>query len=253
VSAASAATRRILPNGYRDFLLQIAIWLGFLYAYRFTRGLADRNAYEAFENGLAIANIERGMTGLWELSLQSYVHSSGLLMTLTSWTYWQSQFTVLGAALLWVYLRRNHAFAKWRNTIILANMIGLVGFVVVPVAPPRMYPDLGFVDTLNSFSISHNSGLVQLGSNPYAAMPSLHAADSLLIGLMLASVVKSRWLRALFMLWPLWVCFSVMGTGNHFWLDLVAGFAVAGFALVVVNRRAVWRYLSRGWAPPAPA
>jgi membrane-associated phospholipid phosphatase len=249
VSAATAASRRILPHGYRDLFLQIAIWFGFLYAYRFTRGIADRNAYDAFENGLAIASVERGMTGLWELSLQSFVHSSGLLMTLTSWTYWQSQFTVLGIALLWVYLRRNHAFAKWRNTIILANMIGLVGFVVMPVAPPRMFPDLGFVDTLNSFSISHNSGLVQLGSNPYAAMPSLHAADSLLIGLMLASLVKSRWLRGLFMLWPLWVCFSVMGTGNHFWLDLVAGFAVAGVALAVVNRRAVWRFMSRGWAP----
>jgi membrane-associated phospholipid phosphatase len=252
VSAASAASRRILPHGYRDLLLQVAIWFGFLYAYRFTRGIADRNAYEAFENGLAIANVERGLTGLWELSLQSFVHSSDLLMTLTSWTYWQSQFTVLGAALLWVYLRRNHAFAKWRNTIMLANMIGLLGFVVMPVAPPRMFPDLGFVDTLNSFSISHNSGLVQLGSNPYAAMPSLHAADSLLIGLMLASVVTSRRLKFLFMLWPAWVCFTVIGTGNHFWLDLVAGFLVAGIALAVVNRQAVRRFFSRTPAP-APA
>jgi membrane-associated phospholipid phosphatase len=253
VSAAVAASRRILPHGYRDLVLQVSIWFGFLYAYRFTRGLADRNAYDAFENGLAIANVERGLTGLWELSLQSFVHSSDLLMMLTSWTYWQSQFTILGVALLWVYLRRNYAFPRWRNTIMLANMIGLVGFVVMPVAPPRMFPDLGFVDTLNSFSISHNSGLVQLGSNPYAAMPSLHAADSLLIGLMLASVVSRRWLKGLFMLWPVWVCFTVIGTGNHFWLDLVAGFAVAAIALAIVNRRPVWRFLSGGWAPPAPA
>ena len=252
MSAATAASRRILPHGYRDLFLQIAIWFGFLYAYRFTRGIADRNAYDAFENGLAIANVERGMTGLWELSLQSFVHSSDLLMTLASWTYWQSQFTVLGATLLWVYLRRNDLFAKWRNTIMLANLIGLVGFVVMPVAPPRMFPDLGFVDTLNSFSISHNSGLVQLGSNPYAAMPSLHAADSLLIGLMLASVVRSRWLKGLFMLWPLWVCFTVIGTGNHFWLDLLAGFVVALVALAVVNRRELRRIVSRD-PSPAPA
>jgi membrane-associated phospholipid phosphatase len=236
-AAAHTARGRILPNGYRDLLLQLAIWFGFVYAYRATRGVADRSAYEAFENGLKVADIERGFTGLWELSLQSFLHSSSVLQLLASWTYWQSQFTVLGIALLWVYLRRNEAFARWRNTIMVANVIGLVGYVLVPTAPPRMFPELGFVDTLNNFSISHNSGLVQLGSNPYAAMPSLHAADSLLIGLMLASVVSTRWLKPLFLLWPAWVWFSVMATGNHFWLDIVAGVVVALVALAIVNRR----------------
>jgi membrane-associated phospholipid phosphatase len=250
VSASAAARGRFLPNGYRDLLLQLAIWFGFVYAYRATRGVADRNAYTAFENGLKVADIERGFTGLWELSLQSFLHSSGFLQVLASWTYWQSQFTVLGIALLWVYLRRNEAFPRWRNTIMLANLIGLVGYVVVPTAPPRMYPELGFVDTLNNFSISHNSGIVQLGSNPYAAMPSLHAADSLLIALMLFSVVRNRWLRWLFLIWPAWVWFSVMATGNHFWLDIVAGVLVALVALAVVNRRPLWRAVRR---TPAPA
>ena len=249
MSAVAAAGRRILPHGYRDLFIQLAIWFGFLYAYRLTRGVADRNSYDAFENGLAIANVERGMTGLWELSVQSYVHSSSTLMTLTSWTYWQSQFTVLGLALLWVYLRRNEAFPRWRNTIMLANLIGLLGFVLMPVAPPRMFPDLGFVDTLNTFSISHNSGLVQLGTNPYAAMPSLHAADSLLIGIMLASLVRQRWLKCLFMLWPAWVWFTVIGTGNHFWLDIAAGILVALIALAIVNWRAFPRRRRPATAP----
>ncbi|HYZ17911.1 MAG TPA: phosphatase PAP2 family protein [Gaiellaceae bacterium] len=250
-AAAHAARGRILPNGYKDLLLQIAIWFGFLYAYRATRGVADRNAYEAFDNGLKVAGIERGFTGLWELSLQSFLHSSGFLQALASWTYWQSQFTFLGLALLWVYLRRNEAFPRWRNTIMLANLMGLVGYVVMPTAPPRMFPELGFVDTLNNFSISHNSGLVQLGSNPYAAMPSLHAADSLLIGLMLISVVRTRWLKPLFLLWPAWVWFSVMATGNHFWLDIVAGVAVALVALAIVNYRPLHRLVRRSAAAPA--
>jgi membrane-associated phospholipid phosphatase len=244
-AAAHTARGRILPNGYRDLLLQIAIWFGFLYAYRATRGVADRNAYEAFENGLKVANIEQGFTGLWELSLQSWLHSSGFLQMLASWTYWQSQFTVLGIALLWVYLRRNDAFPRWRNTIMFANLIGLVGYVLLPTAPPRMFPELGFVDTLNNFSISHNSGLVQLGSNPYAAMPSLHAADSLLIGLMLASVVRTRWLKPLFLIWPAWVWFSVMATGNHFWLDILAGIVVALVALAVFHRPPFLRRAAR--------
>ena len=58
--------------------------------------------------------------------------------------------------------------------------------MLLPTAPPRMFPDFGFVDTLARFaSLNHGSGLVQLASNPYAAMPSLHPADALIVG--------SRW------------------------------------------------------------
>ncbi len=145
---ASAARVRILPHGPLDLLRQLAIWFGFLYAYRYTRGVADRDPFKAFHNGLAVADLEHRFTGLWELSLQSLVASSDVLRELTSWTYWHSQFTVLGLSLLWIYLWRNEAFVRVRNTLLLANIIGLVGFVLVPTAPPRMFPELGFVDTL---------------------------------------------------------------------------------------------------------
>jgi membrane-associated phospholipid phosphatase len=189
------------------------------------------------------------LTGLWEVSLQSFVASSGLLRELTSWTYWNSQFTVLGLVLLWVYLRRNESFVPLRNTLLLANVIGLIGFVLAPTAPPRMFPELGFVDTLANFGINHNSAIVRADANPYAAMPSLHAADSLIIGVGLFLIVRSKWAKALWLFWPLWVWFSVMATGNHFWLDIVAGIVVAAVAAAVVNRKHLRRLVVR----PAPA
>ena len=145
-------------------------------------------------------------------------------MLLVSWTYWNSEFTVVGLTLLWVYLRRNEAFIRFRNWILLANMIGLVGYVVVPTAPPRMFPTFGFPDTLaNIGALNHGSGLVQLAANPYAAMPSLHAADALIVGITMALVCRHWWAKALWLLWPAWVWFAVMATGNHFWLDILAG------------------------------
>src|SRR5439155_2223273 len=234
-----------------DFARQLAIWFGFVWIYRQTRGVADRDPYEAFRNGLRVAYIEGNLTGLWELSLQSLVASSGLLREMTSWTYWNSQFTVLGLALLWTYFRRYDGFFRLRNTLLLANVIGLVGFVLVPTAPPRMYPELGFVDTLANFGINHNSGVVRADANPYAAMPSLHAADALIIGVALFFIVRSKWAKALWLLWPLWVWFSVMATGNHFWLDIVAGILVATVAGAVVNHKHVRRLVTR--ARPAPA
>jgi membrane-associated phospholipid phosphatase len=245
---ASAARVRILPHGPLDLARQLSIWLGFLYAYRYTRGIADRNPFKAFHNGLRIADVEHRLTGLWELSIQSFVTSSGLMRVLTSWTYWHSQFTVLGIVLAWVYLRRNQYFVPLRNTLLLANLIGLVGFVLVPTAPPRMFPELGFVDTLTNFGINHNSAIIRADSNPYAAMPSLHSADALIIGVALFLIVRTRWARILWLLWPAWVWFSVMATGNHFWLDIVAGIVVAMAAAAIVNRKYIRRIVS-----PAPA
>jgi membrane-associated phospholipid phosphatase len=246
---ASAARVRILPHGPLDLVRQLAIWLGFLYAYRYTRGIADRDPFKAFHNGLRVADVEHRFTGLWELSVQSFVASSSLLRELTSWTYWHSQFTVLGLSLLWIYLWRNESFVRVRNTLLLANVIGLVGFVLVPTAPPRMFPELGFVDTLATFGINHNSAIVRADSNPYAAMPSLHAADALIIGVALALLVRPRWLKVLWLLWPGWVWFSVIATGNHFWLDIVAGIVVALVAAAIINRK----HLFRRTVSPAPA
>ena len=65
-------------------------------------------------------------------------------------------------------------------------------------------------------------------------MPSLHAADALIVGLVLASVCRNRVAKVLWLLWPAWVWFSVMATGNHFWLDVVGGIVVAVIAGLIV-------------------
>ena len=114
-------------------------------------------------------------------------------------------------------------------------MLGLIGYVLLPTAPPRFFTTIGFTDTLGQLGgLNHGSGLVQLAANPYAAMPSLHAADALIVGVILASVVRNRLGKALWVVWPLWVSFAVMATGNHFWLDVVAGIVLGTIALAIV-------------------
>ena len=245
--------QRHLPRGWRDLGVQFAIWFGFLGLYQVARGIADRNPTKAFENGLGVIGIEERVGDLFEITLQQFAHSSDLLTLLVSWTYWHSEFTVLGLALLWVYLRRNEAFIRLRNWILLANVIGLVGYVIVPTAPPRMFPTFGFADTLQEFGgLNQGSGLVEIAANPYAAMPSLHSADALIIAVTLALVCRHWWTKILWLLWPAWVWFAVMATGNHFWLDILAGIVVAFLAALIVYRRPLWRRL-RPAAAPAPA
>ena len=241
MSAAVAAGRRVLPRGYVDLLRQAAIWFGFLFAYQFARGVADRDPSKAFTNGWRVLDFEQRVTHhVFELTLQQIADSSSLLKSVVAWTYWNSEFTVVGLALLWVYLRRNEAFMRFRNTVLLANVLGLIGYVLLPTAPPRMFPSLGFLDTLDSFGgLNHGSGIVSLAANPYAAMPSLHAADALIVGIVLASVSRHAWTKIIWLLWPVWVWFAVMATGNHFWLDVVAGILLAAVTLAVVYRQRV--------------
>lgn len=244
VTTVAAAGRRVLPRGWGDFAFQLALWAGFLLAYQVARGLADRDPARAFQNGLKVIDLEQRANSLVEVSIQSFVHSSNFLMAATSYTYWLSQFTVLALALLWVYLRRNEAFIRFRNLLMLANLIGLLGYVLLPTAPPRMFPGFGFLDTLEVFGgLNHRSGLVEFASNPYAAMPSLHAADSLIVGVTLALVCRTWLARLVWLAWPAWVWFSVMATGNHFWLDIAAGVLVAGLAALVLYRRELRRLL----------
>jgi len=249
MTAFVAAGRRHLPRGWLDLGLQLAIWFGFLGLYQVARGIADRDPTRAFENGLGVIRIEERVGDLFELTAANVVSGSHFLMLLVSWTYWNSEFTVVGLALLFVYLRRHEYFHRFRNWILLANVIGLLGYVIVPTAPPRMFPTFGFPDTLAEFGgLNHGSGLIELAANPYAAMPSLHAADALIVGVSLAFACRHWWSKTIWVLWPAWVWFAVMATGNHFWLDILAGIVVAILAAVVVYRRPLFRLVGRAGA-----
>src|SRR5207248_5532448 len=228
MSAVVAAGRRHLPRGWSDLGLQLSIWFGFAVLYQVVRGYADRKPPQvAFEHGYKVLHVETSVFNrLYELTFQNFVDQRHLLATAVSWTYWNSEFTVVGLAILFVYVRRHDAFMRFRNTILLANAIGLLGYVFLPTAPPRLL-GLGVVD-------QHRDGLVSLAANPYAAMPSLHAADALIVGIILVGVCRSRWAKTFWAVWPAWVWFAVMATGNHFWLDCMAGIGVALMAMAIV-------------------
>jgi PAP2 superfamily len=223
-----ALGHRVLPRGWRHFGLQLGIWFGFYFTYLAVRHLTDGNPAKAKVNGLRVISLEWRLTHhLFELSVERVADSSRFLLTASAWTYWNSEFTVIGLTLLWVYLRRHEAFARFRNTILLANLIGLVAFWLIPTAPPWMFPDKGFVAGVN-----HSSALLQTLGNSYAAMPSLHAADALIVGWFLVATSRTIWAKALWALWPLWVWFCVIATANHYVLDVVAGIAVAVVSLL---------------------
>ncbi|WP_069768998.1 bifunctional glycosyltransferase 87/phosphatase PAP2 family protein [Streptomyces sp. LUP30] len=142
--------------------------------------------------------------------------------------------TILGV----LYWRRPVDYRWARASLGFATLFALVGFWLYPLAPPRLMPNLGVIDTVHGvqdFSKPDYGTLTSL-TNQYAAMPSLHFGWSLWCGLVIAIVARSRWTKSLGLLHPLFTVSAIVATGNHWVLDAAGGAAVvcAGFGLSYV-------------------
>ena len=224
---------RFLPRGWRDFWLQSAIFWSFYVAYEGSRTLAQSDRYLAIRNALDVVRAQQVLGIDWERGVQVWaINAPSLVMTIANWTYFNCQFTITYALLLFIYFRRNHAFYFIRNALLGTSFAALLGYILLPTAPPRMLAGLGFIDTLQQTSINHSSGIVQWFANPYAAMPSLHTAYAVIIGCAGVLVFSHPLLRAIWALYPGLVLFSIIATANHWFLDAAVGAFVALFALL---------------------
>jgi membrane-associated phospholipid phosphatase len=228
---------RLRPYGLRDLVTQIALWVCFGLAYEAVRGISGDDRAAALANGHSIIADERALHALFEAHLEHAVgHVEALSVALRA-TYWGSEFVLLVAALTWAYFRNRRLYARFRDAVLVANVLGLVGYLLVPTAPPRLFAAAGFTNRLSGQPRpSHPGGLIGFAANPYAAMPSIHVADALLIGVFLAAASATLWVKAFWLCWPLWVSFAVLATGNHFWFDVAAGTAAALVALAAAAK-----------------
>ncbi|MET9143679.1 phosphatase PAP2 family protein [Streptomyces sp. NPDC004042] len=139
--------------------------------------------------------------------------------------------TVLGV----LYLRRPADYRWARTALGVATLLALVGFWLYPLAPPRLMPGFGFIDTVHGvqdFSKPEYGALTAL-TNPYAAMPSLHFGWALWCGVVIAVVAPRWWMKALGLLHPLFTVSAIIGTANHWVLDAVGGATVVATGFTV--------------------
>jgi hypothetical protein len=147
-----------------------------------------------------------------------------------------------------MFLRRPAHYFWVRRALILLTASALVVHVLFPLAPPRMRPDLGFVDTGALFG-PNVYGPPEGGSiaNQFAAMPSLHIGWAVLVALGLIVATRSRW-RWLWVAHPILTILVVVGTANHWWLDGAVAIVLLAAALAVsvgVDRLRISTFLRR--------
>lgn len=226
-----------LPQGWGDLGRQIGLLLIVDLIYETARGIAEGQHGPAFAHGQAIIDLERNTHTFFEPAMQEFFLQANWLMDFANQVYMNSQFAVVLGFFFWVYFFRNDAYYFIRNMFMVSMGLAVVGYTLYPTAPPRLYPQYGFVDTINSYSsVNHDSALVKLFINPYAAVPSMHCAFAAMIGLSGARLARHRVTRAFWIAWPLLVAWVVIVTGNHYWADIVLGWMVAATSALVAQR-----------------
>lgn len=236
-----------LPHGWGDLFRQFALIMVGNFCYEIVRGIADGQRSVAIEHGQQIIDIQVATGTFFEPDLQAFFLPAGWIIDFANQIYLNSQFAVVVGFFVWLYLFRNEAYYFVRNMFMVSMMIALIGYTLYPTAPPRMFPQYGFVDTINDFSnINHDSGLAKILINPYAAVPSMHCAFAIMIGATCFRLVQNNFLRALWVAWPLLVIWVVIVTANHYWLDAALGAMVAVAA--AYGAMALARLRPEGWS-----
>ena len=157
-------------------LIRVGYW-----AYSYVRGHAPDARSRPRGTAIRSWPSERSSTSTWSTaSTKLAVRTRWLRDSWTSTTRRSTSWCRI-ALLGWLYVRRAPQYRAARTALSFATLLGLVGFWLYPLAPPRLMPGLGYIDTAHGPQDLSNpdfGALTQL-SNQYAAMPSLHVGWSL--------------------------------------------------------------------------
>jgi hypothetical protein len=218
-------------SGIARALLEVLIIVPAYVLYQLVRGTVDGRTSDAFSRASKIVDIEQALGIFWEAELQGLIVSWDIAVRTVNTIYVWGHLPVIIGVAVWLLVFHRHRYALFRNAFLISGGIGLFLFWLIPTAPPRFLQYWGFVDTAvssGSYYIFQPPAFV----NQYAAMPSLHFGWSLLAAAAIFANLRAPYRYvALFM--PVMTLGGIVLTGNHFFLDAVAGGAVALLGLWV--------------------
>jgi len=183
----------------------------------------------AFAKARWIERVERDWHLPSELDAQHLITPHPWLTQACNLYYATMHFAALGALLLWLFVRHRDRYPAVRTTIVLVTASCLL-IQFMPVAPPRLLPELGYVDTAEQYGQSVYGALQAIGPDQLSAMPSVHVGWAVLIGVVVVRISPSPW-RWLVLIHPALTIFVVAATANHFWLDGIVAVALLALSL----------------------
>ena len=223
----------------RGAAAQVGLVAAAIVAYFTARGLTEADPTRALRHANAVIGWEQRHHLHDELALQKLVLGHGRVIDVLNWIYIWGHWPVIVAVLVWLLRTHPEPYRLLRNAIFISGAIGIVVFVLYPVAPPRL-AGIGLVDTVTTQSHAYRVLQPPAFVNQYAAIPSLHVGWDLLVGIFVFRHARRKVARAFGVLTPIAMTTAVVLTANHFVIDAALGALVAlvglGVALLLHRR-----------------
>jgi hypothetical protein len=233
LALAALVVARRARGWLRPTAQELALVLGLYALWRLAGDLADRHDGGALDNARALFRLQQWLHLPNELTFQQQIIDHPAIVQFANGYYAIAHVPAVVAVLVWLFFRHRDRYAWVRNTLAGFTAVSLL-LHFIPMAPPRLLPELGFVDTglLYDQSVYGPVGAQGL-SNQVAAIPSVHMGWALLVACAAIAGTSSRW-RWLVLLHPLLTLWAIVATGNHWWLDAVAAAALLALVVAVV-------------------
>jgi PAP2 superfamily protein len=235
---------------------EVSLVAGLYLAYTAARLLAADDRAPALLRAARILDFEAVFDLDWEHGIVGHVASHPLVGLLSCFWYSTAHYVGTLIVLIWLYRRGRRVYVPARRALLVATALGLVLYLLLPTAPPRMmagYPDILSIHAGAGWWGAEASAPRGTGSltNELAAFPSLHAGWSLWVALALDRGARRWWLRVAGWTYAGLSAFVVVGTANHWVLDVLAGWLVV-VAAWIATRRGGRRGGSPGCKTPSP-
>ena len=221
-------------------LRELAIIAGAYWVYMYSRSLAlgDLGA-TALDNARKVISLERSLGFFWEPGWQGWALSSAKsLVVFFNWAYIVTFWPIILTAGTVLYVINRRRYTYYRNVVLLSFVLAMIGFILFPLAPPRMVAD-HFVDTIKVFGPAfYASREFANFYNPYAAMPSLHFSWTIMFGVLFLRT-PNKWLKIFGILYPTLTLLAITITANHYIMDAIGGglLMIAAFVIVELGFR----------------
>ena len=200
-----------------------------------------RVAYSvARDNAHRVIDAERALGIFREPAIQGWFLDHRSLLVAVNAYYHVAHYVAPIAVLVYLRARHRERYRRAQAVLFGAMAVALVGFAVFPLAPPRLVPGYGFVDTIHEpqrawdHPVREPSGsFAGYASNQFAAMPSVHFAWPVWAACVAWPVLERRRTKALLLLHVFLTLLAVVATANHWFLDAIAGAMVVAAVLTL--------------------
>jgi hypothetical protein len=210
---------------------ELLVWAWLYPAYLAIRGCSIDDDKQAIAHATSLIDLERATGLMHEADVQNAFRP---IVDVLSAYYMLGFGPLIAAVLIWLGIRHRGLYAQLRTLLFASLGLAVIGYVFYPTAPPRLVPGLGISDTVGLSA--HDAGSVAgIRFNPYAAMPSMHVGWSVLVGIYGFRAARSPWLKGFFAAHPFLMAVTVIATGNHYFLDAIAGAGAALAAILLIS------------------